>query len=435
MKKAIVYGGGISGKGAMLILKDLNIETILVDDKTALSSSDAIKLLETEKIDFFIKSPGIPYNDLLKKAIEKKIEIIDEIELTYRYMNLKNINTKIITVTGTNGKSTTTAKLAELLSFSSYKAMSCGNIGKSFAQTIFENRDLDFVVLEASSFQLENIKDFKPYISMIINLTPDHIERYKSFDEYYDTKFNMLKNCDNTNYFIENIDDENILNRENKIKTNVVTLSIDEKADIYTKDEIIYFKDEKIIDICDLALKGRHNLQNCLFMIATAKILNIENSKIVSFLKEAKPLEHRTENFFNYGNVKFINDSKATNVDSSLVAIDSYKNSILICGGYDKGVDLVPLVKSIVENIKEVYLIGVIANKLNKLLLEYNFPKEKIHLSENLENTLKILRNKLTKEDSEVILLSPATSSYDQFNSFEHRGKVFKELTRNIFGR
>jgi len=169
-------------------------------------------------------------------------------------------------------------------------------------------------------------------------------------------------------------------------------------------------------------------------MVATAEILKIDKEKLKEFLMIATPLEHRTELFFNYGKLKFINDSKATNVDSTKFAIQANKNSILICGGYDKGVDLVPLAEMIKENIKEVYLIGVIADKIESELKKIGYEDSKIHKLVNIENSLQDMKKRFTKDSDEVILLSPATSSYDQFNSFEHRGKVFKELVLKIFG-
>lgn len=169
-------------------------------------------------------------------------------------------------------------------------------------------------------------------------------------------------------------------------------------------------------------------------MIAVAKLINLENEDIENFLKEAKPLEHRTEKFFTWAGLEFINDSKATNVDSANVAINTYKNAILICGGYDKKVDLKPLAQEIKSNIKEVYLIGVIAEQIKDLLLKLNFAEEKIHMTKNIKDTLLDIKKRFTKEDKEVILLSPATSSFDQFKSFEHRGQVFKELVLEIFG-
>lgn len=432
MKKVMVYGNGVSGKGAKKLLEHLNFEVILVDDKTAISSEEANRYLD--EIEFFIKSPGIPYNKLVKTVQEKNIKIIDEIELGYNYILKKNIKTKIIAITGTNGKSTTTAKISDMLNFAGYKANFAGNIGVSFSETILQNPNLDFIVLELSSFQLENIEKFKPYISMIINLGPDHIERYSSFDEYYDVKFNIQKEQDTNCYFIENIDDIEIEKRKSLIKAKNITVSKFSSADVYIKNEKIFFKNEYITDEKNLSLKGIHNLENILFMVATAKIIGLTNEKIKEFLSVATPLEHRTEEFFSYGLVKFINDSKATNIDSTKFALEANKDCLLICGGYDKGVDLKPLAELIKANVKEVYLIGVIAKKIKKILLEINYNEEKIFMLDDLETTLLYLKEKLDKNSKEVVLLSPATSSYDQFKSFEHRGKVFKELVLKIFG-
>lgn len=432
MKKAMVYGNGVSGKGAKKLLEYLNYEVILIDDKSALPSEEAYKYLD--EIEIFIKSPGITYNKLVKTVQDKKIKMIDEIELAYNYIVDKKIATKIIAITGTNGKSTTTAKIAEILNFVGYKATFAGNIGVSLAETVIDKPDLDFIALELSSFQLENIEKFKPYISMIVNLGPDHIERYNNFNEYYDTKFNILKQQDETCFFIENIDDIEIENRKNLIKTKTMTVSKSKEADVNVNDGKIFFKKEYITDVENLSLKGIHNLENILFVVASSKIIGLENSKIKEFLSIAKPLEHRTEFFHSYGDVKFINDSKATNIDSTKFAIEANKDCLLICGGYDKGVDLKPLANLIKENVKKVFLIGVIAEKIKSLLLEVGYDEKKIFMFNDLETTLLFLKEKLTKSDKEVVLLSPATSSYDQFKSFEHRGKVFKELVLKIFG-
>ena len=432
MKKVMVYGSGISGNGAKTLLEKEGYEVILVDDKKAITSEEAMKNLDG--LEFFIKSPGIPYNTLVQEVQRRGIKLLDEIEIAYNYLVEKNMKTKIIAITGTNGKSTTTAKISDLLNHAGYKAAYAGNIGRSLSDVLLNEKDLDFVSLELSSFQLENLENFKPYISMIINMGPDHIERYKSFDEYYDTKLNIAKNQDKDCYFIENIDDVEIEKRASQVKANRISVSKNQEAKVYVKDDKIYAGTDFIFEADKLSLKGIHNLENTLFMVATAEILNIDREKLREFLMIATPLEHRTENFFNYGKVKFINDSKATNVDSTKFAIDAYKNSILICGGYDKGVDLAPLAKMIKENIKEVYLIGLIANKIEKELKAVGYEDSKIHKLENLENSLLDMKKRFTEADEEVILLSPATSSYDQFNSFEHRGKVFKELVLKIFG-
>ena len=427
MKKAMIYGLGISGTGAKELLEKEGYEIIVVDDKKAMTSEEALNHLDG--IEFFIKSPGIPYNNFVKEVQKRGIKILDEIEIAYNYMIEKGMKTKIIAITGTNGKSTTTAKISDMLNYAGYKAAYAGNIGRSLSEVLLKEKDLDFISLELSSFQLENIENFKPYISMIINMGPDHIERYKSFNEYYDTKFNITKNQTEDLYFIENIDDVEIEKRAKRI-----SVSKFKKADIFVKNDKICYGENSIIDVDKLSLKGIHNLENTLFMVATAEILKIDREKLKEFLMIATPLEHRTELFFSYGKVKFINDSKATNVDSTKFAIEANKNSILICGGYDKGVDLAPLAEMIKENIKEVYLIGVIADKIEKELKKIGYEDNKIHKLVNLENSLQDMKKRFTKESNEVILLSPATSSYDQFNSFEHRGKVFKELVLKIFG-
>ena len=200
MKKVMVYGSGISGNGAKALLEKEGYEVILVDDKKAITSEEAMKNLDG--LEFFIKSPGIPYNALVQEVQRRGIKLLDEIEIAYNYLVEKNMKTKIIAITGTNGKSTTTAKISDLLNHAGYKAAYAGNIGRSLSDVLLNEKDLDFVSLELSSFQLENLENFKPYISMIINMGPDHIERYKCFYEYYDTKLNIAKNLDNDCYFI-----------------------------------------------------------------------------------------------------------------------------------------------------------------------------------------------------------------------------------------
>ena len=432
MKKAMIYGLGISGTGAKELLEKEGYEIIVVDDKKAMTSKEALNHLDG--LEFFIKSPGIPYNDFVKEVQKRGIKILDEIEIAYNYMIEKGLKTKIIAITGTNGKSTTTAKISDMLNHAGYKAAYAGNIGRSLSEVLLKEKDLDFISLELSSFQLENIENFKPYISMIINMGPDHIERYKSFDEYYNTKFNITKNQTEDLFFIENIDDVEIEKRVKQIKARRISVSKFKKADIFVENDKICHEENTIIDVDKLSLKGIHNLENTLFMIATAEILEIDREKLKEFLMVATPLEHRTELFFSYGKLKFINDSKATNVDSTKFAIQANKNSILICGGYDKGVDLAPLAEMIKENIKEVYLIGVIADKIESELKKIGYEDSKIHKLVNIENSLQDMKKRFTKDSDEVILLSPATSSYDQFNSFEHRGKVFKELVLKIFG-
>lgn len=430
MKKAMIFGAGRSGLGAQKILHKMGYEVILVDDKTAMSSKEAEKYLD--EITLFIKSPGIPYNDFVKKVMAKNIEIIDEIELGYLYMQEINCKSKIIAITGTNGKTTTTTKITELLNFAGYSAKFAGNIGVSFCGVLDEYTNLDYIVLEVSSFQLENVEKFKPFISLIVNLTPDHLERYTNANEYYDTKFNICKNQDENSYFIMNNLDE-ILKRKDKIKGEIITVSRDtQMGDFWVCGGKLYDKNGEILETDKISLKGQHNLENVIFIVAVAKICNIDNNKIREFLYNTRTLEHRMEFVLDYGNIKFINDSKATNIESSQYAIGAYDGCILICGGYDKGLDWKPLVELIKKHAKEVYLIGVIAPILEDMLKKENY--ETVYNLTTVENALLDVHKRYNKENKEVVLFSPSTSSYDQFDSFEHRGKVFKQLVNEIFG-
>lgn len=431
MKKAMVFGAGISGVGAKKLLESIHYDVILVDDKVGLSSVEAIDYLD--EIEVFIKSPGVPYNKLVLEAQKKEIKVIDEIELCYEYMVQYNVSTKIIAVTGTNGKTTTTTKIAELLKYSGHKAEYAGNIGRSFAELLLERKELEYIVLELSSFQLENLIDFRPFISMIINLTPDHLVKYGSIGEYYDTKFNICKNQDEREYFLVNSDCEEIIKREELIFGQKIELSQYIRRDCYVQNGKLYWKEEEILEVEKLSLKGRHNLENVLFVVATAKLCGIESEKIKEFLYTTKTLEHRMENFFEYGKIKFINDSKGTNIESTAFAIEAFQKCILICGGYDKKLDWTPLVKLIEKYVSCVYLIGEIADELNMKLLKEGY--ENVYLLRELKPCLEDIKRRFSKHEERVVLFSPATSSYDQFKNFEHRGNVFKELVKDIFGR
>lgn len=211
MKEVLIYGLGVSGKGAEKLLKKQKIKYYIYDDKQSTKENKKYVYENIKKFDTMIKSPGIPFdNELVMYAKENKVAIIDEIELAARFSNYK-----IIAITGTNGKTTTTTKIKELLEYAGYKAEYCGNIGRSFAEVVALEIEADFIVLELSSYQLEAINEFKPYISIVINLTPDHLNRYKTLDEYYDSKFNIMKNQNENDYTLINIDDKEILKEKN----------------------------------------------------------------------------------------------------------------------------------------------------------------------------------------------------------------------------
>lgn len=416
--KYIIFGLGISGVGAKELLEKQKQEAIIVDDKNGISSKDAVYI--TNKDDVIIKSPGISWNnDYLKFCLEKGIKIISEIDLAIKYVNPK---TKLIAITGTNGKTTTCTKIYELLKYAGYNVAVGGNEGHSFAKIVSDKNDYDYIVLELSSYQLENNPSIKPYIAMVTNLTPDHLLRYDSVDEYYITKLNIFKNQDENDSMIINPND----NEFKRLFNN----SLSKKVYIQEDEKYLVFNNEKIIEKDKASLKGEHNIQNMNFIIATAKIIGIKTEVINSFLQNTNPLEHRMENFFSVKNTSFINDSKGTNVESSLYAIDAYKdkNLILICGGQDKKIDNTKMYDKIYECVDLCLLIGENANQYIEAFNKKGYIKYKE--LKTLENAINYIAENVDMEKETYVLLSPATASFDQFKSFEHRGLEFKRLVR-----
>ena len=455
MEKALVFGAGLSGLGAKELLEKKGYEVYLIDDKVAKTSKEGIEILNNEKIEFIVKSPGIPWKaELLQVAKEKNVQVISEIDLAYKYMD-KNI--KVFSITGTNGKTTTATKIYELLDFAGYKARLAGNAGFSFAKLVADEEPLEYVVLELSSYQLENNPQIHSNIAGIINLTPDHLTRYKTVEDYYITKFNIFSKQTEDDFALINLDDPVFLGLAEReeikslMKAKNVYLSKEKKGNIFVyNNEIrimndladraenlseseILEKSRFLIKVEDLALKGVHNLENMLFLIGVAAIVKVPDEKVVEFLSSTKALEHRLENFFVKGNTTFINDSKGTNVESTLKAIDSFNNDIImILGGDDKKIDNTELVKRIAEKVERVYLIGDNAPLLINDMEKINYKNYKN--LETLENVLNYIKENEYFEKDQTILFSPATSSFCQFRSFEHRGKVFKELTVKILG-
>ena len=455
MEKAVVFGAGLSGLGAKELLEKKGYEVYLVDDKNGMPSSEAMELLDKEKIEFIVKSPGIPWKvELLVKAKDKNIKIISEIDLAYKYMD-KNI--KVISFTGTNGKTTTATKMYELLEYAGKKARLAGNAGFSFAKLVADEEDLEYIVLELSSYQLENNPQIHSYIAGIINLTPDHLARYDSVEDYYITKFNIFSRQTEQDFALINLDDEVFKKLYDEkelwknIKSEKIYLSKEKKGNVFVMDGIVYtmknlekkadeVKDEDIheyaealIPVRELSLKGSHNLENMLFLIGAAKILGIPGEKTAEFLKTTKALEHRLENFFIKEKTVFINDSKGTNVESTLKAIDSFDNSIiLILGGDDKKISNRELVERIKERVDSVYLIGDNAPLLIKDMEEVGY--KNYRNMETLENILDYFKKNMDFSKEQTVLFSPATSSFCQFKNFEHRGNVFKELTVKVLG-
>lgn len=442
-EEVIIYGLGVSGLGAKKLLDYIDVKNYVFDDKIA-SSSNEIFEINLSNIKYVVKSPGISWeNKYIKYFLENKVKVISEIELAMEYIP-KCI--KFIAFTGTNGKTTTTTKTYELLKKSGKKVMLAGNVGISFCdivKNILEEKiELEYIVLELSSYQLENSKNLPIYIAGIINLTPDHLARYKDVNEYYETKFNIFDGQLNSDFMIINEQDMEFKKiysqrkyNQNKLYVSKNTSFFENKIDV--SDEFINYSETLKLDKNRLSLKGEHNLENILFILSVAKILNIEEKIIEDFVYSTKSIEHRMEDFYKIGNIEFINDSKGTNTDSTIKAILSYKEDIyLILGGEDKKIDNTKLVEIVKERVKKVYLIGS-----NHLIFKDLFDKFNYTNYEYLENIYNVSKKiKMEIEDGIIdknkkgyILFSPATSSFDQFLNFEDRGNKFKEAIRSVY--
>ena len=377
-----------------------------------------------ENVTYAVTSPGIPpTSEIFTKLKEKNIKVISEIELAY-----KNTKTPFVAISGTNGKTTTTMLVSHILS-SIYKAPVCGNIGVP-AVSLIDNKN-DYLVCEVSSFQLENTSDFAPLVAVFTNFTPDHIDYHGSLENYFNAKAKMFKNA---KYAIFNAKD-NKINEFAKNYNGEKFYFDDEnyKNSSYIKNNAIYFKqnniEEKIIDIDDIKLVGHHNYQNVMCSIIVAKLLNVPNEKIEEKIKSFESVEHRIELIQNVkkGIQKFYNDSKATNPEATMVALKSFigKKVTLLVGGRDKNTTLDEFCIDVKKYINNVVLFGEAKERFYNELEKSGY--------KNLYMTNKMFEavDKAMDLNDEIVLLSPACASFDEFKSYEDRGIKFKEYVTN----
>ena len=433
----VVIGGGESGVGAAFLAKKNGINVFLSERN--IIENKFKKVLKENNIGYeegghtlskflnaneIIKSPGIPENiELLNKVKSKKIPIISEIEFAFRFTD-----SNIISVTGSNGKTTTCSLIFHILKNSGLNVGLGGNIGNSFSFLIAENK-YDYIVLELSSFQLDNISRFKSFISVLTNLSPDHLERYNyAFKNYINSKFNIVSNHTKNDFFIYNEDDETI-NYELE-KRQITSKKIPFSKNLIRNKSInININNSKLmIPIENLSLKGNHNIQNSMAAATVAKILNISDNNIRESLGNFKSIEHRLEHVLTIQKVKYINDSKATNVNAVYYALDSMKSStVWIVGGVDKGNnydELIPLVR---EKVKAIVCIGIDNTKIIEVfspfidqIIECNAMQDAVRMA------YKIAKPK------DCVLLSPACSSFDLYKNYEDRGTQFKNAVRKL---
>lgn len=362
---------------------------------------------------FAITSPGIPpKSEIFRRLNEKNIPIISEIEFAY-----KNTDIPFIVITGTNGKTTTTALVSHILS-AKYSAPVCGNIG--VPPTSLIDGKHDFLVCEVSSYQAELTKEFKAKIACWTNFTPDHIDWHGGLENYFKAKAKLFVGNQAPEYSVLNALDSRLKEFAKECK-NVVFF--DDESGCYIKDETIFYKGEEIIKLSDCPLLGHHNYQNIMCGIIIAKLLGVENDIIRERVMSFKAPEHRLEKVREMNGITFYNDSKATNPEASIVAIDSFNDVdvALILGGRDKNTDLTEMCNSINKHIHTVLLIGEATERFEKNLIKNGFS--------NIikEGTMEDAIDRAISLKPDVVLLSPACASFDMFNSYEHRGEVFKE--------
>jgi len=440
-KHIVVIGAARSGLAAALLLHKMGAD-VFVSDFEGINNSEKQKLRDfdipfeehghsnlSKTADFVVVSPGVPTDaPIIQHHLLKKTPVYSEIEIASWFTDQK-----IIATTGSNGKTTVTSWLAHMWKTADVNFSLAGNIGFAFSQKI-SNTDKTHI-LEVSSFQLDHIDTFKPDVSVLLNITPDHLDRYgNSMEAYAASKFRITENQTEENYFIYNFDDplikQHVESLQN-IKSHPQLWGFSAKNEVpegaFIRNDQIIFRlnnnEESLMPVYELGLPGNHNLQNGLAAALAARAGEIKNEAIRESLKTFTGVEHRLELVRKVGGVKYINDSKATNVNAVWFALDSYNVPItLILGGRDKGNDYSELDFLIRDKVHTIIAIGESKNKIEKKL-EKAAPI--FHKAETMRDAVRIA-NKGAKR-GEIVLLSPACSSFDMFEDYEHRGKVFKE--------
>jgi UDP-N-acetylmuramoylalanine--D-glutamate ligase len=437
-----ILGLGVSGYSAAKLASSLGANVFVSDSKSDVNDSYMKELtnmgvdielgLHSEKIlnsDLIIKSPGIPNDiEIIQSILDSKTEVISEIEFAYRMSDLK-----IIAITGTNGKTTTVTCLYEVLK-KKFNVVKSGNIGTPFSEIIYkENKyktlDTDFCILELSSFQIDDIDTFKPDIAMILNISPDHLDRYADFSDYSKSKMNLFKNMKDSDLIIYNHDDNVLCDEVEKRDKIFTAYSLNKNFSIfYLKDkkiESVHSKKNLHIDECELS--GIHNISNFIGVATIASHLGLDDKDIFQSLKMFKGLHHRFEIFKQVDGIKFINDSKATNIASVKVAIDSIdRNIVLIMGGLPKESDFSEIIKYS-ESIKSIIAYGVASDDIYNSLSD----SCKVLKIKKFEQAINSAIDLAERGDS--VLMSPGCSSYDQFKNFEERGNFFKSIVERHY--
>ena len=442
----LVLGSGESGVGSALLAKSKGL-SVFVSDSSLIEKNYKELLLKNNikfeenghvqanklNVDYVIKSPGIPDTaTIIKQLTNNQTQIISEIEFASKFTDAN-----IIGVTGSNGKTTTTTIIYEILKSENIDVDIAGNIGVSFASKVAASNARNYV-LELSSFQLDGIIDFNPHIAIMTNLSPDHLDRYNnSFENYINSKFNIIKNQSEKDYFIYDLDDvkivEFIKNNIHKIKSNLLPFSTNKMT-----DSVTYLEDKNIISIINknkiimptnnFPLIGTHNLKNAMAATTVANLLKIRKETIRKSLEHFQAVEHRLEHVLKINKVNYINDSKATNVNAAYYALDSMQSStVWIVGGIDKGNKYEELFSLVNEKVKAIICLG----KDNKKIFE-NFENLVEYITEVKSMSEAVKEAYSIAKSNDSVLLSPACASFDLFKNYEDRGEQFKAEVRKL---
>ena len=442
-KKVLVIGLARSGMAAIKVLDRLGAKITLSESKSRseIKEAEDLEAIGVEitnqdmsvferDFDLVVKNPGVPFRTpMIERLNERKIKIITEIELAYNVAKSQHY----VAITGTNGKTTTTSLVYEILNRAfPGRAHLCGNIGVPLCETVLENGLMDegghYIALEISNFQLINIDRFRPEVATIINLTPDHIDFMGGLENYYKSKTEIYRNMAGGDVFILNRDDPVLARYVEKypVKCAVDSFSIEnENADCFIKDGFITVKGEKVLSVDRVKLVGRHNLQNVIIAVAAAKALGIGSDVISAAVSSFKGVEHRIEFVREINGVKYYNDSKGTNTDATVTALKSFdKGVILLLGGFEKGLAMDD-VKRHLGCVKKVIGFGACGRRLVKELVG----DDGIVVTTLDEAVAEA--NKIAKS-GDTVLLSPTTSSFDQYTCFEERGEHFKRIVNSL---
>jgi UDP-N-acetylmuramoylalanine--D-glutamate ligase len=443
-ERIVILGAGESGTGAAILAKAKGYD-VFVSDQSKIKDIYKTELIEhsiqfeeglhTEELitnaSLIVKSPGIPDKaEIIKKVKAKRIAIVDEIEFACRY-----IKGKIIAITGTNGKTTTTLLTYHLMREAGFSVALAGNVGESLARKVAHEQH-DWYVIEISSFQLDGTKSFRPHIGILLNITPDHLDRYEyKMENYIDSKFKLAHNMNEENYFIYYKDDavtgEEVSKRNISANLLSISLSPDKGAHAHADNAIMNFNYQKepfSISQADTSLKGPHNLINTMAAVSAVTLAGGNVDKIKTGLKKFKNAPHRLELIAIIDGVEFVNDSKATNVDSVVYGLGSYRGPLIwIAGGIDKGNDYSIIEEQVRAKVRVLICLG---KENDKLKAAFGNVVKEIYETQSVKELVRMALR--ISKPGDVVLLSPACASFDLFKNYEDRGNQFREAVLEL---